>query len=153
MGKPLSTYQRAQRVLAARDHGVVELTRKLRRKGCPADEVDNAVARLAELGYLDDAGLLRREFARQAERGSGPRAIVRKLCARGFPPADVDAARAEAEAEGRFEGRCAAVLRERFGPPSEGWDRKRWAQAARFLVARGFGEGEVRDALREYHIS
>jgi regulatory protein len=69
----------------------VELQRKLSRRGHAPEEVDSALARLNELGYLDDRsfaeGLVRRRGAIR-----GPMALSAELAARGVDRAQADAA-------------------------------------------------------------
>jgi regulatory protein len=82
------------RLLSARAHSRAELRRKLGRRGYDADEIEAAVARLIELGYLDDTtfarGLVRRRGALR-----GPLALSAELAARGVDRALADAAVAE----------------------------------------------------------
>jgi regulatory protein len=69
----------------------VELQRKLSRRGHAPEEVDSALDRLNELGYLDDRsfaeGLVRRRGAIR-----GPMALSAELAARGVDRAQADAA-------------------------------------------------------------
>lgn len=60
----LGTYDRALNMLAMRGRAAAELRRALVRKGEPADQVDAAIQRLRDAGFLDDAA-----FARQFTRG------------------------------------------------------------------------------------
>jgi len=62
----LQTYDRALNMLAARGRASAELRRLLIRKGEPADQVDIAIERLVNVGFLDDAA-----FARQFARSKG----------------------------------------------------------------------------------
>src|SRR5690242_6191425 len=52
-------FETALRLLTLRPHSEAELRRKLVRRGCPADDVESAVARARGLGYLDDAAFAR----------------------------------------------------------------------------------------------
>jgi regulatory protein len=87
--------------LSRRAHSQWELRRKLRMKGFDADTVDAAMARLVELGYLNDSsfakGLVRRRAALR-----GPRALSAELAARGVDRADADAAVAEYDLEAQL---------------------------------------------------
>ncbi|GFO59161.1 regulatory protein RecX [Geomonas silvestris] len=60
----------ALRVLALRDHSEAELRRKLKEKGF-SEGVEEAVARLKELGYLDDARFARSFAASAVRNGRG----------------------------------------------------------------------------------
>jgi regulatory protein len=83
----------ALRMLARRPYSIAELRRALERK-CPQNEqVDEAIARLRELGYLDD-----RKFAEQyayslaQNRVFGPHRLRRELKAKLVNSQEVDAA-------------------------------------------------------------
>lgn len=70
-----SPFDCALRVLALRDHSEAELRRKLKEKGYQELGIEQSVARLKELGYLDDLRFAR-SFASAAlrnGRGYGPR--------------------------------------------------------------------------------
>src|SRR5438045_1157242 len=70
---PPDAFDAAIRLLGVRPHGEVELRRKLARRGCPPEQVDEALERARRLGYLDD-----RAFARAlgAYRAGGRGAAV-----------------------------------------------------------------------------
>jgi regulatory protein len=70
-------------------------------KGFGPEAVDAAMARLVELGYLDDPSFARALVRR---RGSlrGPRALSAELAARGIDRADADAAVAEFDIEAQL---------------------------------------------------
>jgi regulatory protein len=69
-------------MLAGRAHSRAELRLKLRRRGHDAEEIESALARLEELGYLDEAAFARAIVARRAGQ-LGRRAIVAELAAKG----------------------------------------------------------------------
>jgi regulatory protein len=72
--------------LALRPRSVDETRRRLRHAGYRADLVDQAVARLIELGYLDDAAFARAWVERRdRSRPRGELALRRELRARGVP--------------------------------------------------------------------
>ena len=79
------------RLLGMRAHSRVELLRKLGRRGYTAEEIDSAMVRLDELGYLND-----RSFAeglvRYRSASRGPRALSAELAKRGINRAQADAA-------------------------------------------------------------
>jgi regulatory protein len=65
-----STYDRAVNMLAFRARSVAELRRQLVVKGEPAVDVDAAIVRLIEQGFLNDADFAR-QFARAKLVGAG----------------------------------------------------------------------------------
>lgn len=80
----LATYDRALNMLAARARSAAELRRLLVRKGEPADQVDVAVERLRQAGFLDDASFAR-QFTRSKALGAGlsRRRLQQELARRG----------------------------------------------------------------------
>lgn len=124
-----SAYDRAVKLLARRTHFRRELAEKLARRGYAADEVDEALDRLAERRYLDD-GEAARQFVRgRLARGGYGRARLRaELGARGvegevarevldelLPEDDTDAAREEARRSGKTDPAAVARRLERRG--------------------------------------
>lgn len=70
-----------------------EVRRKLARKGFPEHVAEEAVARMRELGYLDDADYARAYAkGRIGGRGHGPQRIRADLRKRGVAPKTIDAA-------------------------------------------------------------
>ncbi|RME37475.1 MAG: regulatory protein RecX, partial [Deltaproteobacteria bacterium] len=51
---PPDAWQLALRLLTRRDYSSCELTARLRQRGCPQEEIEKALDRLQQLGYLDD---------------------------------------------------------------------------------------------------
>ena len=86
-----SSFDCCLRVLALRDHSEAELRRKLAAKGYLEEDVEESVARLKELGYLDELRFARR-FASSAlrnGRGYGSR-LKMDLARRGVAQAIVN---------------------------------------------------------------
>jgi len=79
------------RLLGMRAHSRAEMERKLGRRGYSPDEIESALVRLEELGYLNDQafaeGLVRR---RSGSRG--PRALSAELAQKGVGRAQADRA-------------------------------------------------------------
>jgi regulatory protein len=73
----------ALRLLSQRAHGEHELRCKLARRGCPVDQVDAAIRRVRELGYVDDAAFAQALVAHRAQ-ARGPALIAAELTARGI---------------------------------------------------------------------
>lgn len=87
-------------MLEARARAVAELRRLLLKKGEPAADVDDAIARLQRSGLLDDANFAR-QFARSRATGPGlsRRRVQLELARRGVPRDVSDAAIADVFAE------------------------------------------------------
>lgn len=86
MGEERSGFTRALDILSRRDHSEAELALKLRRKGVGEEEIESAVSRLRELGYLNDRRLAERiaDSALAAGTMVGPR-LSQELHRRGIP--------------------------------------------------------------------
>jgi regulatory protein len=134
------------RLLARRAHSRAELRQKLARRGYEEVEVGSAMARLAEMGYLDDAsfaqGLVRR---RSATRGS--LAVAAELTAKGIDRQGTAVALAELDADSQLAS--ATLLAERMRPRgAEIGYREMLDLVGAKLFRRGFPAGIVRAACR-----
>ena len=109
----------------------------MRRRGCPATAIDEAVARIRGLGYLDDAAFAQALVAHRS-RTRGPALVAAELAARGIDrdvahdalqgidhPAQVEAARRLAARRPHPDRRVVAAR----------------------LLRRGFPSGVIREAL------
>ncbi len=134
------------RLLGRRAHSRTELRRKLVRRGHPAGDIEAALGRLAELGYLDDlsfaAGLVRR-------RGQvrGPLALSAELAARGVDRAQADAAVAEFDPASQLASATRLAERLYAGRPISGY-RDMLDRVGSRLVRRGFSPAVVRAACQ-----
>ena len=97
------------------------LKRKLRERGWAEDappEIDQLIAKMAGLGFVDDAAFAMARAASLGRRGYGPRRVAEALKVAGV--GEVDGAQARSSAE---EGAWAAALRfaqrRRIGPFAE----------------------------------
>lgn len=150
----------ATRFLVARPRTRWELERRLRRAGTEEVVLDATLARLAELGYVDDAAFARwwgEQRDRHAPRGR--RLVEAELRRSGVPRDVIEAYRVEhanlerapedeslpdTEDE-RARDALARHLRGRALPA----DPKARQRIGMFLVRRGFDPDTVRGALRQ----
>ncbi len=134
------------RLLAARSHSRHEIRRKLGRRGYTEEDVAGAVARLVELGYLDDR-VFAEGHVRRRSGSLGPLALSAELAARGVDRAAAD----EAMASLSGDAQLAAAIRlvERLGRRKSfpGY-RELLDSVGPKLVRRGFSPGMVRAACR-----
>lgn len=137
--EPPDAFAAALRLLSGRPHGELELRRKLARRGCPPEEVERALARARDLGYLDDAAFAVGLAARRA-RTRGPALIAAELAARGVQRDVVRSAVGGV----RRDDLVAAARRLADRGARGGADRR--TVAAR-LLRRGFPGDVVREAL------
>lgn len=145
LDNPLAVRRAAMDLLARREHGRVELTRKLRKRGAPEDMIESALQRLSEEGLLSEARYLESFVAYRARAGYGPQRIREELGQRGLARGDIDQALRESAIDWfellretwqrKFAGRLPADARER-------------AQQGRFLAYRGYSLDMIGRLLR-----
>ncbi len=129
----------ATRALARRDRSVVGLADYLARRGVGRKERVEAVDRLADIGYLDDARFALGRARSLAERGYGDDAVRFELEQEGVAAERIDAAVAGLAAE---RDRALAVLR---GSRSA-------LTGIRKLAAKGFSADSIEAAAAEARI-
>lgn len=131
-------------LLARRPHFREELRRKLAARGYDESAVAEALARVAELGYLDDAELAAREGERLRERrGLGRAGIAAELARKGAGPAEVDGALAADDADSELEAARAVGKRWLAGRRPDA------AALARHLDRKGYAGHVIFRVLRE----
>ena len=136
------TKNRALRMLDRRDYSRAELTKKLVEKGETAENAEEVVSRLAELGVVDDrryAALVVRQYA---GKGYGVRRVRMELIRRGVPRELLDAALDEMPAQ---EDTLLNLLRRKLGDSFESADVKRATDA---LARKGYDWDEIASALQ-----
>lgn len=147
---PRSTYEQALRFLEFRARSVEELRRKLIQKGCPAEEVREALDRLQEQRLLNDA-----DFARQFARtrvmsaGASRHRIAQELRRRGIAREVADAAlETLMEAEGiDLTASIYRVAEKKWKSLAKLDDFTRRRRLYAFLARRGFNPDEIRGAM------
>ncbi|WP_397449409.1 recombination regulator RecX [Pseudomonas sp. NA-150] len=132
---PVAVRRTAMDLLARREHGRVELTRKLRQRGATPELIEPALDRLTEEGLLSESRYLESFISYRARSGYGPARIREELNQRGLQRADVDQAlkscgfnwqeKLEETWRRKFDGQLPLDARER-------------AQQGRFLSYRGY---------------
>lgn len=141
----------AFRLLTRRDHTRRELQVKLRRKGFGAGEVERAVARLDELGYLDDLKTARILAGHLVQKGYGALRIRYALGQKGLDEAIVEKA-----LDGCGDDRTQAIdarrvlKKKRQRLEREADPKKRLHMAYRFLAGRGFPTTVIRRVLGDW---
>jgi regulatory protein len=112
---------------------------KLLRRGHEASEVEEALARLAQLGYLDDAGYARSIVARRAG-DRGRRAIAAELATKGIGRALVETSLESLDDDDEVAAAARLIGRR---PPGEAAEKS----LAR-LARRGFSRDVITRAWR-----
>jgi regulatory protein len=131
-------------LLAGRDFGRTELTRRLERRGYPSGVVAAVVDGLVAERLLSESRYVEQFIRQHAGRGHGPVRIRADLRERGVPDDEVEAGLAAAAED--WAALAREARRRRFGvsPPGDYPER---ARQARFLQYRGFTAEQIRAAL------
>jgi len=129
-----------------RAHSRAELRQKLARRGYEEPEVETAMARLTDMGYLDDAAFAR-SLVRSRSATRGPLAVAAELAAKGIDRQGTAEALGELDAESQLAS--ATLLAERMCPRgAEIGYREMLDRVGAKLFRRGFPAGIVRAACR-----
>lgn len=131
---PVAVRRAAMDLLARREHGRVELARKLRQRGAPPDLIEQALDRLCEQGLLSESRYLESFVRSRANAGYGPLRIREELAQRGLPRADIEQALRESGFD--WEEQARELWQRKFGQlPADARER---AKQGRFLSYRGY---------------
>jgi len=134
------------RLLARRAHSSLELRQKLQRRGYEPGDVDAALGRLAELGYVDD-GAFARGLVRRRSGVRGPRALAGELSTRGIDRAGIAEALEGVDAEAELAAATRLAERLYAERPLPGY-KEVLDRVGSKLMRRGFSAGVVRAACR-----
>ena len=139
---PDEAYHKAQDLLARRNHFSTELRQKLKVRGFAATDIDSAIDRLTEYGYLDDLNNGRQLAANYLWRkGYGRLMIVQRLRRKGLPSPLAQQITAEL-----FAGVSATELEKLFSRLS----RKARGDIFTYLCRRGFLSEEIESFVSRY---
>src|SRR3990167_2174497 len=135
LDNPVAVRRVAMDLLARREYGRVELTRKLRQRGAPLELIEAALDRLAEQGLLSETRFLQCFVASRARGGHGPLRIREDLAQRGLPREVIEQALREAQID--WNEQLREVWQRKFAGrlPEDARER---AQQGRFLAYRGY---------------
>ena len=140
---PVSIRRAAMNLLARREHGHVELARKLKLRGADAHMIEVELQRLTEDGLLSQERYLESYVRSRANEGRGPMRIREELTQRGLARADVDQALSEAQVD--WDERMRELWQRRFD--GQIVDLKDKAKQSRFLAQRGYALDAIRSLL------
>jgi regulatory protein len=122
-------------LLARREHGRVELTRKLRQRGASDELIDTALDRLTEEGLLSESRYLESFVSYRARSGYGPMRIREELGQRGLQRPDIELALRESGID--WQEQLIDTWRRKFSGHLP-IDAKERARQGRFLAYRGY---------------
>ncbi|WP_095067032.1 recombination regulator RecX [Pseudomonas sp. Irchel 3A18] len=125
----------AMDLLARREHGRVELTRKLRQRGASPEHIESALDRLVEEGLLSESRYLESFVSSKARSGYGPLRIREELGQRGLQRGDIEEALRECGVD--WQARLYETWQRKFAGRLPADARER-AQQGRFLSYRGY---------------
>lgn len=149
---PALVLEAALRFLEPRPRSIGEVRRRLTRVGYREDLVEGAIARLIELGMLDDAAFSRTWIeSRDRARPRGERALRRELAVKGVDREVVDGTMAEREATtpDADAGAARALLERNARALARVPDLRARRQRAYALLARhGFDPEGITAAIR-----
>lgn len=137
--------RRAVSMLGYGANSARSLEQKLRARGFTARVATQAVARLADKGYLREASDACRVAQRSLDKGWGMRRILDDLRHRGYDADAVEQAR-EVLSEEDFYERCACAARKKSPVPPTDIQEKR--KLTDFLMRYGYGGDQIRYALQ-----
>jgi regulatory protein len=143
-GSGRDAFERAVGALGHRERTTAELSTWLAERGFAPEEVEGAIARLIEIGELDDERFARRYAEdKRSLRGWGAERIREALFSKGLERSLVEAALSEAS-EQELE-RAVELLERRAGPLGRDAER---ARALAYLARRGYDSETAYEAIR-----
>ena len=147
-GKPLDTpadiRRTAMDLLARREHGVQELSRKLQQRGGEPEQIAAELQRLQDDGLLNEDRYLESYIRSRALAGRGPARIREELQQRGLARSAIEAALDAADLD--WQEQMHELWQRKFGEKPA--DQKGYAKQARFLLYRGYPMDWVQRLLR-----
>jgi regulatory protein len=145
LDNPVAVRRAAMDLLARREHSRVELTRKLRKRGAPAELVDSVLRQLAEDGLLSESRYLESYVSSRARAGYGPQRIREELGQRGLQHEDVEQAMQQSGID--WSNNLRDVWQRKFCGQLPADSRER-ARQGRFLAYRGYSLEMIGRLLR-----
>lgn len=141
---PVAVRRVAMDLLARREHGRVELQRKLQRKGALPELIEPELDRLAEEGLLNEGRYLEAFVGARSRAGYGPLRIREELARRGLARGQIEQALGAVGID--WNASMRQLWERRFGSLAQG--PKERARQGRFLAARGFPMEAISRLLR-----
>ena len=138
-------WNKALSLQGRREHSRVELTQKLKLFGASADQIEEALVRLAEYSLQSDDRFAESLVRSQLLRGRGQRAIKQVLQQRGLDAEHP--ALAEQTVDTDWTLKAQELLQRRFGV-NLSREAKEKARYIRFLQYRGFSMGQAIAAMQ-----
>lgn len=132
----VTALQHAVKLLAGRDKSELSLRGALEKKQYGPQEIEQAIAKLKSLKYLDEARFAQATIKDGLASGKTPAAIRQRLQAAGVPAQVIDQALSAHPYDPFAAARAALAKKKATG-----------LKAARFLASRGFDEEVIRSVV------
>ena len=146
---PPNPFTAALRLLARRAYSIAEMRRALTRRSDSSEAVEEALARLRQVGYLDDQKFAKQQAnALRRNRAFGPQRIVRELKAKGVNYRFIDAAVEQAFEEVGEHELLEQVLSKKVRNLRLPLSRSRFYSLCRSLLRQGFRSDDIMKAVR-----
>ena len=142
---PIDPFQKALGLLVRREHSRRELQRKLADRGAEPAKSDDALDRLAELGYQDDDRFARALARTRASASYGPQRIRAELGTHALTSEQVAVALDACETD--WPSAARELVARRY-PGSKLADPKQRRKAIEFLLRRGFDHASAFAAVK-----
>jgi regulatory protein len=133
-------------LLARREHGITELTRKLILKGLPEDLVHEAIEKLASDGLISDQRFCESMTNYQYQRGQGPQKIRYKLRSDGVSDEIIESTFELLSPD--WEASLNRLFQKKYSDSAARTPSER-AKQVRFLSSRGFPQEMIYRLLNE----
>lgn len=136
-------------LLARREHGVVELSRKLISKNFAPDLVDQAVQGLVDESLVSDHRFCESMIRSRVNRGNGPVKVSYELRSKGVADEIIDHVMTDLSPDWRqalFD-----LIKKKYAGSLSGTPVER-AKKVRFLSSRGFPQELIYSVMRELSI-
>ncbi len=147
---PVDPYQKALGLLVRREHSRRELKRKLTDRGAEPTQSEDALDRLAELGYQDDDRFARALARTRTAAGYGPQRIRAELGTHALGAEQIAVALEACETDWLVAAR--ELVTRRY-PGAKLADPKQRRKAIEFLLRRGFDHASAYAAVGGHRAS
>ena len=146
-----AAYDRALNLLAFRARSSRELHRRLVQKGVSAERAERVIAKLREVGLVDDAAFARQLTRSKLSGGLSQRRVHQELFKRGVAREVADEAVAQVvDEEGLSDtDSIERVARKKWGTLTGLDEQTRRRRLFAFLARRGFGSDDVSRVVRQ----
>ena len=141
---PVEARKKAMDLLARREHGRVELARKLEKTGFDNDVAVDAIGTLTAEGLQSDQRFVEAFVQSRISQGKGPVRIQAELAERDIPVGQIDAVLEETEQD--WYALAREIRCKKFGSQQPA-DFKEKARQMRFLQYRGFETDQIKLAV------